>query len=103
MAKLGTLGKALALGLMVEVLTGFIAFGIDNIVPQPLGRAVANVTQVPGALIIYAISSTRASGFEEQGAYAMLVPLIQWMLWTGFVYWRLVIQDSKIALSRPGE
>ena len=85
------LAAALLIGLVLEAL--LIAAGWVVADTVPAGNRIANVTQVPAILLVWLLASMRPPGFEEQSAYVLLVPLLQWLFCSCVVYLVLARRD----------
>lgn len=84
--KIGRLAAAIGIALVAEILLFAGAAFIDSKIPQPWGERLARITQEPGYHLVNWCANVRRPGFEEQAAYAMLIPLIQWMIWSVVFY-----------------
>jgi hypothetical protein len=70
------------LGVVAEALMLAIAVAL----PQALGDQVANVLQAPGSYIVAMLAKAHRPGFEEQVGYVLLIPVIQWFVYSVLLY-----------------
>jgi len=80
------LAAAIGIGLLTETLLMLAAVIISSELPKPWDVRIASVTQEPVYQLVNWLSTIWPPGFEEQGAYAMLIPLLQWVFWSMFIY-----------------
>src|SRR6266567_8383677 len=85
-SRFGRLATALGIALTAEIALLAGATLISSKVPQPWDERLWAVTQEPAYHLVDWLSNVHHSGFEEQGAYFLLIPLIQWMVWSGVFY-----------------
>ena len=78
--------SAISIGLACEILLFVGDAFIASKVPQPWGERLAVATQEPAYHLVNWFATAHPPGFEEQAAYAMLIPLIQWMIWSVVFY-----------------
>ena len=73
--------------------------------PQGLGDQVANVLQAPGSYFVAMLAKAHHPGFEEQVGYVLLIPLMQWFVYSALVYLLLArranIVESPHAAAAP--
>ncbi len=79
-SRFGRLATALGIALTAEIALLAGATLISSKVPQPWDERLWAVTQEPAYHLVDWLSNVHHSGFEEQGAYFLLIPLIQWMV-----------------------
>lgn len=60
--------------------------GFAVALPQALGDQVANLLQAPGSYIVAMLAKAHHPGFEEQVGYVLLIPLIQWVVYSMLAY-----------------
>jgi len=80
------LAAAIGIGLLTEALLILAAVIISSELPKPWDVRIASVTQEPAYHLVNWFSTIWPLGFEEQAAYAMLIPLHQWVFWSVFIY-----------------
>jgi len=85
-SRLGRFAAAISIGLAAEILLFIGVVFIASKVSQPWGDRLAAVTQEPAYHLVNWLAKVHRPGFEEQAAYAMLIPLIQWMIWSVVFY-----------------
>jgi hypothetical protein len=94
-ARFGRLAAALGIALIAEIALLAGAALISSKVPQPWDERLWAVTQEPAYHLVDWLSNVHHPGFEEQGAYFLLIPLNQWMLWSGVFYLLLSRKKSS--------
>jgi hypothetical protein len=87
------LAAAIGIGLLTEALLMVAAVIISSELHKPWGDRIASVTQEPAYHLINWFAVLRPPGFEEQAAYAMLIPLLQWVFWSVVIY--LLLSRTK--------
>jgi hypothetical protein len=80
------LAVAIGFGLLVEAVSVGGATIISDKIPAPWGDRIANLTQEPAYQFVNWLADVRHPGFEEQAGYAMLIPLLQWVVWSVVIY-----------------
>lgn len=80
------LAAAIAIGLAAEVLLFAGASFVGSKLPQPWDERLWAVTQEPASHLVDWLAKAQHPGFEEQGAYVLLIPLTQWIIWSGVFY-----------------
>jgi hypothetical protein len=97
-SKFGRLAAAIGIGLAVEIL--LLAGGtlISPKFPKPWDERVWAVTQEPAYHLVDWLAKAEHPGFESQGAFFMLIPLTQWVLWSAISYW---LMSRRARAPRP--
>jgi hypothetical protein len=85
-SRFGRLAAALGIALIAEIALLAGATLISSKLPQLWDERLWAVTQEPAYHLVDWHSNVHHPGFEEQGAYFLLIPLIQWMVWGGVFY-----------------
>jgi len=62
---------------------------VSSKAPRPWDERIWAATQEPAYPLEDWLEKAQHPGFEEQGAYFLLIPLIQWGVWTTIFYWLL--------------
>jgi len=84
--KLRRLAAAIGIGLLIEALLLFAAVMISSALPKPWDDRIANLTQEPAYHLVNWLSTIWPPGFEGQAGYAMLIPLLQWVIWSVVIF-----------------
>lgn len=77
------LGAALGLGLAIEILLLPAAILIGS-------ETVGDWMQAPASILVRELARLTHPGFEEQVAYVLLIPLLQWIFYSTVVFIVLV-------------
>lgn len=85
-SRLGRLATAIAVGLVVEVLLLAGGAVVASRFRQPWDERVWAATQEPAYHLVDGLARVHRPGFEEQGAYFVLIPLSQWLMWSAVSY-----------------
>jgi len=97
-SRFGRLAAALGIALIAEITLLAGATLISSRVPQPWDERLWAMTQEPAYHLVDWLSHVHHPGFEEQGAYFLLIPLIQWMVWGGLFYLFLFRKKSSASV-----
>lgn len=83
---LGRFITAIGIGLTVEIL--LLAGGtlLGSRFQPPWDERVWAATQAPAYYVIDWVARARQHGFEERGAFFVLIPLTQWLIWSTVSY-----------------
>jgi len=99
---------ALALGAGLVLEAGLLRLWIGGALNHaPLwGWVLFRVTQEPGGLLVGWLLAVRHPGFEEQTGYLYIIPLIQWVFYSGILFlivqWRIIKRTSSAADAPTG-
>jgi len=85
-SRLSRLVAAIGIGLLFEVLLLSAAVMISSALPKPWDDRIANLTQEPAYHLVNWFSTIWPPGFEAQAGYAMLIPLLQWVIWSVVIF-----------------
>ncbi|HKD83909.1 MAG TPA: hypothetical protein VKB58_04095 [Terriglobales bacterium] len=97
------LGAALGFGLLLEaVLAVALVLGV-NILPDGVSHALGDLLQAPASYVVPLLAKVQQPGFEEQVGYLLLIPLIQWPVYTVILYLWLSRSDQKRNPALPPE
>ncbi len=80
------MATAIAVGLGVEILLLVGGGAVGSRFQQPWDERVWAATQEPAYHLVDWLARVHRPGFEEQGAYFVLIPLSQWLLWSAVSY-----------------
>jgi len=87
------LAAAVGIAFLTEALLLFVGIVIASQLSKPWGNRLANLTQEPAYHLINWFAVIWPPGFEEQAAYAMLIPPLQWVFWSVVIY--LLLSRTK--------
>src|SRR6266480_4501540 len=85
--KFGRLAAAIAVGLVLEILLLAGGTVLSSKFHQPWDERVWAATQEPAYHLVDWLAKTHRVGFEEQGAYFILIPVTQWVMWSTVSFW----------------
>jgi hypothetical protein len=85
-SRLGRLVTAIGVGLVVEILLLAGGTVVGSRFQQPWDERVWAATQEPAYHLVDWLARVHRPGFEEQGAYFVLIPLSQWLMWSAVSY-----------------
>jgi len=88
-SRVGRFATAIAIGLVAELLLLAVGTVVSSKAPRPWDERIWAATQEPAYPLVDWLEKAQHPGFEEQGAYFLLIPLIQWGVWTTIFYWLL--------------
>jgi hypothetical protein len=95
------LGAALGFGMLLEgLLLVAMVFGV-NILPHRTGDAAGDLLQSPASYLMPLLAKLQQPGFQEQVGYLLLIPLVQWPVYTVILYLWLSRSDSKRNAAAP--
>jgi hypothetical protein len=77
---------AIGVGLFVEILLFAGGTLVGSSLQQPWDERIWAATQEPGYFLVDSLARVHRPGFEEQGAYFVLIPLSQWLMWSAVSY-----------------
>src|SRR5579862_790897 len=85
-SRLGRLVKAIGVGLAVEIVLFAGGTVVGSRFQRPWDERVWAATQEPAYHLVDWLATVHRPGFEEQGAYFVLIPLTQWVMWSAVFY-----------------
>ncbi len=85
-SRLRRLVTAIGVGLVVEILLFATGTILGSRFQQPWDERVWAATQEPAYFLVDWLARVHRPGFEEQGAYSVLIPLSQWLMWSAVSY-----------------
>ncbi len=92
-------GAALALGLLVEGVLLVLLVVAVNSLPQQLADVAGECLQLPGSYVAGVLAKAYHPGFEEQVGYILLIPLIQWPIYSTVIY---IVLARRALIHRSG-
>src|SRR5579864_5573694 len=89
------LGAALALGLLLETLLLAAMIAAVNTLPHQLSGPIGDLLQAPASYLIPLLAKIQPPGFEEQVGYVLLIPVMQWFVFSVVIYVWLAMSHKK--------
>ena len=80
------MGAALGFGFLLEILLLVLMVVAVNLFPNKVGEPVGDLLQAPASYLVPLLAKLQQPGFEEQVGYLLLIPLIQWPVYTVLIY-----------------
>jgi len=85
-SRLGRLAAAIGIAVVAEILLLAGGTFVGSKFQQPWDERIWAATQEPAYHLVDWLARVHRPGFEEQGAYFVLIPLTQWVMWSAVFY-----------------